>query len=99
MDEETRAEVVVFKNRFFIEVPNQLAGNIKLKDGEKLVFKDVNFFGFKVEILGRDLNLCQICQDKKAVHTCIACKKKVCSNHFWSIGGLCNECTTLKKGS
>ncbi len=39
---------------------------------------------------------CAICATNRAPHVCVKCGKRVCSEHFVHIMGLCVECAPVK---
>lgn len=38
--------------------------------------------------------LCQICEQKEAIHQCTRCGALVCKDHYDSSTGLCTDCAT-----
>jgi hypothetical protein len=96
MEITIEVEPVHSKSGLFIPFPEELAKLLEYVKGDHLVFIADGERMLIQNKRNRESNLCDNCHESKKKHTCISCKKVVCVNCFWPIGGLCKQCIKNK---
>jgi len=99
-EKENLVKVRKAKEGLFLPLPEILCSALDIKKGDEIritINEDGQIFARKK--LDEEDKLCQICKKRPHRNTCINCKRKVCSNCFWRMGGICTECGYVgKKG-
>lgn len=95
---EWESRVLKAGDRLMVELPPEVLRKKKLQRGSILVFIEDMRGSIEIENKEKlDSVLCAICGKLKHRNTCISCGRKVCSNCFFNMAGICHACGNFKK--
>lgn len=91
---EIKTEVVELGENLAIPLPKEFCTGTLLVEGAKLTAKYVRGGVLQIQVEGLDKSeiKCQVCNKGIGKYTCSSCGSLACSNCFWELGNMCNNC-------
>ena len=92
------SKVLKAGDKLLVELPPDVLKLKKLKRGDTVVFLDDVRGGIQLENKASlDSKKCVICNEGTQRNTCISCGRKVCSNCYFNMAGLCHVCANVDR--
>ncbi len=91
------SKVLKAGDKLLVEIPPDVLERKRLKRGDTVLF--VEDMQGRVELLNKSMlesNKCVLCNKREHRNTCISCGRKVCSNCYFNMAGICHACGSFK---